>query len=1627
MNFQDIVFFDSEIAEDSGKILDIGAVREDSYVHSGKLRDFDEIFSGAKYVCGHNIIRFDLNYFPEIRKTYRHIDTLFLSPLLFPSHPYHALVKDDKLQSGDVNNPLSDAYRARDLFFDELDAFEKLDPNIKNIYVKLLGDKEEFKNFFAFVGFQAQNGDTETMIRSSFRGLMCENTSLDKIIRHYPVELAYALALIRTGDSHSVTPPWLVHTFPKIDETVKYLCNRPCASGCDYCRGRFDIHKMLKRHFGYDSFRLYGGYPLQEEAVRAAVEEKSLLAIFPTGGGKSLTFQLPALMAGEYTHGLTVVISPLQSLMKDQVDNLEGRGISDAVTLNGMLSPVERTEAIERVSSGKASIFYISPEMLRSPTVERLLFSRNIVRFVIDEAHCFSSWGQDFRVDYLYIGDFIRKYQETKSMKTPVPVSCFTATAKKKVISDIQTYFKQKLDIELQVFASFADRPNLFFRCLPLESDEDKYNATRTLLLDRNCPAIVYVSSVKATETLAERLQNDGISALPFNGRMERNIKVENQEAFMSGHVRVIVATSAFGMGVDKPDVGLVIHYQISDSLENYVQEAGRAGRDQHIDADCYILYSEADLDFHFTMLNQTKLSFNEIQQVWKAIKEFTKERTKVICSPLELARKAGWDDTVPMIETRVKTAVSTLEQTGYVERQLNYPKVFATSIMVKNVAQARDRIETCGLFDEKEKERAARIISKLVSTRSRAQAGNDEFESRVDYIADHLGMERETVIDTVNKLRLCGILADMVDMKVILSKNDTMGKAEQALGRFSKLEYFLLSHVGEQEKGYVYKELNSAAEDEGIKSSVTDIRKIFFFWTIKGYLTKGAPAVAPQDESGEGGTPDGKNVATGAPCMSVRRLMDRYNRRMDLCRFLVDYFTKKHAEEKDPVGNESNEIGFSLVGVLNAYREAPNLLFQTGETSLEEMKEALLYLQKTGILKLEGGFLVTYNGMRLNRVADTRSRFRKDDYKPLEEFYTQKIQQIHIVGEYASWLCHDPDGAARFVHDYFGLEYKPFVAKYFGEGRAEQIKRNITPSKYKKLFAGLTGTQKRIIDDADSPFIVVAAGPGSGKTKVLVHKLASLLLLENVKPEQLLMLTFSRAAATEFKRRLYELIGNVTAYVGIKTFHSYAFDLLGRVGNLEDSANVVKDAAEKIRAGEAFAGSITKTVLVIDEAQDMDEDSFSLVRALIEANDGLRVIAVGDDDQNIFEFRNSDSKYFRSFITDDGATCYSMVDNFRSLPCIVSICNWFVRSIPHRLKSDPIVPVKDGRGLVKITRHTSPNMEEALVRELKETYSGGRSCVLTNTNQEALTVLGLLTRYGIRAKLIQAFDSFKLRDLIEVRYFLARIDEGRHDSPMISRELWRSCIDDLKKTYGSSECCAQVVRMLESFEEVNRKMYRTDLEEFIFESRFEDFYPDDKETVCVSTIHKAKGREFASVYMLLKNYSIADDEHKRVLYVGMSRAMDHLYIHTNTDIFERYAGLDTRLLTDRFDYPEPEELILELSFKDVYLDYFKSRRDQILRLRSGMPLYYSDRYLSCFIGGKKVNIAKLSEAKALEIEKYARLGYFVKSAKVGYVVMWKGDNEEETPVVFPEMRLVKFRDVNAAERPNPHVPGAAT
>ena len=1591
-----IAFIDIEASTNGKKITDYGALKDSGEeFHASSKSDFFKFVDGAEYLCGHNIVHHDLKVLSDNslnRK--KKIDTLYLSPLLFPKKPYHNLIKDDKLQSDDLNNPLNDCKKAKNLFFDEINAFNTLPNSLKQIFANLLIPFEEFNGFFHFIEVTAEKNDTATQIHKFFEGKICKHSDLDYFIQNNPIELAYALALINTNDASSVTPPWLLHNYPAIEHIIRQLCNTPCSDpDCLFCNDKLNIHKGLEDIFGYPAFRTFDGEPMQERAVQAALNGDSLLTVFPTGGGKSLTFQLPAIMSGRAAHGLTVIIVPLQSLMKDLVDNLLERGITEAVTINGMLDPISRADAFERVANGSATMLYISPEMLRSKTVEKILLSRNVIRFVIDEAHCFSSWGQDFRVDYLYIGDFIRQLQEKKRLDTPIPVSCFTATAKQKVISDIYDYFKRKLNIELKIFASTSTRKNLKYAVIHAETEEEKYNYMRNLLVANPKPTIVYVSRTKKAVDLANKLSMDGFQALPYHGKMDSNDKIATQNKFISNEVRIMVATSAFGMGVDKKDVGMVIHYDISASLEDYVQEAGRAGRNPEMEAKCYVLYSDHDLDKHFILLNQTKLSISEIQQVWKAVKDLTKQFKTVQCSALEIARQAGWNDEVPDIETRVRTAISALEQAGYLSRGSNVPHVFATGITVKNMDEARLRIENSELFDDNDRQNAIRIIKSLISAKHIAKATTaegEDAESRVDYLADILGMTKAEVINAANIMRQDGILADTRDMIAHILQTDNKRKIWNTVEKFALLEQYLLQRFAQDDNENTYKTINEEANADGVHSTIKDINTVLNFLSTKSYINK-------KEHN------NSKSVQVSLK-QEPNQLLLKLETRINICKFIIDKLFQLQKEQRQSSSPES-KITFSLTELLKEYIEQPrDLLSQTQSTRIKDMENALLYMSKIGALKLEGGFLVIYNAMLIHRKSEMKYRYKIDDYRMLDEFYKQKIRQIHIVGEYANLMVKDYAAALQYVHDYFQMDFKKFIGTYFKGDRAAEIEKNITPAKYRQLFGELSEAQQKIITDKTSKYIVVAAGPGSGKTRVLVHKLASLLSLEDVKHEQLLMLTFSRAAATEFKQRLIDLIGTPAYFVEIKTFHSYSFDLLGENGSLENSDDVVERATLMIENGQVEPGRISKTVLVIDEAQDMDVHEYGLVRALMKQNEEMRVIAVGDDDQNIFSFRGSDAKYIRMMIDELGAVKYELTENYRSDQAIVSFAENFIKRLPDRMKSTVCTSVNNQLGQVEITEYLNENLLFPLIRDIKSSYNGERTCVLTNTNDEAAQAAGLLNKTGLHARLIQSTDGFRFYNLMEIRYFLKKIKQ-QLASPIISDNLWQCAKSKTLTKYKNSACLGYVQQFFIAFETTHREKYFTDLNEFLFESKLEDFCREDNETIFVSTIHKAKGREFDTAYMLLNHEDATTAESIRKLYVGITRAKHNLHIHCNTPIFQNSIQ-HVQYKHDVSIYPEPDEIVMQLSMRDVNLGFFKEIKNLILQLYSGIPMFYDNGFLRDSAGNR---IVHLSKSKREDLKHWFEKGYSVTEARISCIVAWKSEEEEEEyAVILPDLVLNK-------------------
>ena len=341
-----------------------------------------------------------------------------------------------------------------------------------------------------------------------------------------------------------------------------------------------DLKSSLKEFFGFDSFK-----GMQEEVISTILKGKDCFVIMPTGAGKSLCYQLPALISG----GTAIIISPLIALMKNQVDAIRGFGESDSVAhfLNSSLTKTQSEKVKKDVSEGRTKMLYVAPETLKKDDTIEFLRSVKVSFVAVDEAHCISEWGHDFRPEYRRIKQIVKEIDD-------VPMVALTATATPKVQMDIQKSLNM---LDAQVFKSSFNRSNLYYEVLPKGSKAQTMKDLISFINKKKGKSgIVYCLSRKKTEEVSEILIANGINALPYHAGLDAKTRASNQDKFLMEDADVICATIAFGMGIDKPDVRFVIHYDVPKSLEGYYQETGRAGRDG-MEGDCILFFNPKDTE----------------------------------------------------------------------------------------------------------------------------------------------------------------------------------------------------------------------------------------------------------------------------------------------------------------------------------------------------------------------------------------------------------------------------------------------------------------------------------------------------------------------------------------------------------------------------------------------------------------------------------------------------------------------------------------------------------------------------------------------------------------------------------------------------------------------------------------------------------------------------------------------------------------------------------------------------------------------------------------------------------------------------------------------------------------------
>jgi ATP-dependent DNA helicase RecQ len=1573
--------------------------------------------NAAQFICGHNALAHDV---PIIRKLgYQELpddkvlDTLYLSPLAFPKKPYHALIKDGKICSETRNNPVQDSRSCAEVLKDCLQQFKRASVSDLEIYwlafhlSGMAGMAKLFEQLAKASGSTYELGSessNETRLLSLFtslnEGRCCLNSIKVLEGSDGPIVLAYIHSWLKVAGGESVLPYWLCRVIPRLRPYLKHLRQVPCNDpGCAYCVEMHSPTKTLQKHFGFESFRAKPALltqpdrSLQEEIVSTAMAGRSLLGILPTGGGKSLCFQIPALYRYECTGALSIVISPLQSLMRDQVENLKSRaGVLHTNALYGLLTPLERKACLEDIRLGHIGLLYVSPEQLRSPAFRKAILCREIGYWVFDEAHCLSKWGHDFRTDYLYASKFIRELAQEQGEDYP-PILCVTATAKEAVKNDLIEHFREELDTEIRLLDGGTDRQNLKYSVEAVEKSA-KLNRICDLLEEfygtpseeqaihefATCCAakgavVIFAATRKHVMELFQGLSQKGWPVLPFHSRLDDE-KNENTDKlkkkyvldqFLGGHIPIIVATNAFGMGVDKPDIRIVIHADATGSLENYLQEAGRAGRDGEA-AECILLYEPNDLETQFNLAALSKISQRDIQGIWRAIyKSKPDAEGAVTLSTTEIKEAQGRYnafnlDSDDLTDTNIKAAVALLERRNFLERKENRARVFEARALITDINQAREKIEKLRLPIDTQKLWIAvlKVFWALPNNECAdisAFTEIDEMQSAYDALREH-GEPMKSIITLVFR-----VLNQMARPEVGLLKKDILFSAflqskmaPKALTELQNLETSILKTLQEADPDATgrrpvrLKQLNELLNREGIKAHPDSILKVF------QYLEK-----------------DGGKLSRNEQCLDVKqqkdrvtltfkeswdRILDLSHLRLSLCDEVLKYLIALPPSPQSE--NSQTHVEFPESELIEHLKSDVTAAFSGIPDLAEAIHYALLWLHENKVIELQNGKALITSAMTLymrdHKRGNKQRRFSKSDYEPLRVFYDERNLQIHIVGEYARKAIEEHSGShLQFVEDYFKTDTKGFIKKYF-KGKRHVLDLSTGIESYRKIYESLNNPAQQAIvaaDEANNDMVL--AGPGSGKTRVIAHRCAWLLRVRRVKASSIVVLCFNRHAALELRRRIWKLVGASSAGVIIQTFHGLALRILGRtMAQLETDStgkglsfnSIIPEAIDLLKGKSAPIGMEADafrtrlignlTHILVDEYQDIEADAYEFVgllagKAQQGAENRLQILAVGDDDQSIYQFAGANVEFIRRF-QDDYAdrsnpkfvkdiTVHYLTDNYRSTKNIIAAANAVIAHNTDRMKTDQPIQIDPlrfsnadgghledldtiGCGKVQILK-TEGELEQAVacVEEiqryvkLSERHQYEQCCVIARTNKELLPIRIALETANIPCSIVGAAQMPNLARVREVYNWLHYL-KSQTETFWTGEKLMKQVQQHMTPTFAASPT-GQLLKEIASefYGETNGiEQSCADILDFFYEALHEHKRRGSNGIgVQLSTAHKAKGLEFDCVLILDGSWcenirSIAEmEEARRLYYVSMTRSCKSLNLFQQRNFRTRF------------------------------------------------------------------------------------------------------------------------------------------
>ena len=1582
MQLGNLLSLDLEITKDSRRLVHMGAVTlsvndvEQAFevrLNIEKALDkLNELAEQVDFVLGHNILNHDLPWLKLNSPTRESalfkipsIDTLFLSPLAFPKNPYHRLVKDYKLVKDSFNNPVADARLSLSIFKDQLASFEQQyesTPELIELYLYLFSKSDETKGLarvFESVLAASSGLSSDLLIEVVADGKACSN-QLFNLIEDFNsgridgLCLAYALAWLQVSGGNSVLPPWVWRTYPLVRTLIHRLRESHCGNdSCKYCYDNFDAKAYLNRFFELSDFRtLPDGTPLQKEIIEAGIKGESVLGILPTGGGKSLCFQLPALVRNLRNSSLTVVISPLQALMKDQVDNLKNKvGLENVAALYGMLTMPERMITINQVRMGDIAILYLSPEQLRNKKVKQAILSRQLGAWVFDEAHCLSKWGHDFRPDYLYCAKLIANIAK-EQLESPPPVFCYTATAKLDVVEDIVSHFKQKLNIELNRFDGGVKRNNLLYQVV----ETQVYNKEAQIIHllgdyfgdDKPGSCVIYCASRRHVEELASTLQHgQELAVAYFHAGLDAPVKRYVLESFIAGKYRIIVATNAFGMGIDKDDVRMVIHYDIPGSLENYLQEAGRAGRDQK-DANCILLFDRQDIEQQFRLTKLSEIRLKDISELLKEIRFRAKYTDgKVVATSKELLRSEYVNSSIDlydqMADTKVKTAIAWLEREGFLTREDNVNSVFQGKPLFSTLNEAKEKLVSLQL-SASALMRWELVLEALLGANADEGINADDILDavipQVKIKQDKNELTPENIMRTLAQMADCGLVSKGFSMTAFL-KPKGLDSSKRLFEKVMKIESALLTHLPElapeadsgQYQQVDLRSLNSYMKKEfDLPCSTQLLRQLFKTWSEDG-KTSG------QQGSIDFMTPS-KDVFSVMVNRSWQKIEKISQRRQIFTQKVLQSLYERLTDEQSGLQKKAM-VEFSLeemIAKLQLDTELVSLLagknqIERQEFLLKGIQRALLFLDAQKCIELQNGMAVFKQAMELHVPPDNKERYQKANYRQLDDHYHQKVVQVHVMYEYARLGLEGVNAAMDLVQDYFADLNETFLSKYFAKRKAF-LARATSQESWNKIVTSLNNkNQEAIVHAKSDENQLVLAGPGAGKTKVIIHRIAYLMRVEQVPSNRILVLTYNHNAAVSLRKRLIDLIGNDASYVSVRTFHGLALRLLGESFDaeflehrgfdalIEDAIKLLKGEVLELGLDEHHQRSFMLDGIehiLVDEYQDIDQIQYDFIAALsgknLDDDEKLSLMAVGDDDQSIYSFRDANVRYIQQFKDDYQANVRYLTQNYRSTRHIIESANSLIAHNQDRMKSHQPIEIDlkrqldnpGGRmvvidpvhkGKVKIIHCQQAEQQASEV--LAQIFA-----IIDMDEKVEFDDIAVVARYGIEKQelaLVRALlhennvpyqyarnseDSFNLYSVREFIEFKAFLRANLHAMKSIE-DLLNWLPSD--KNHWHQQLAALFNDWLFQFGDQPMIVSHFDrlLGEYLFEQKRQTRFGKG---VLLSTVHGVKGEEYKYVLVLGGNWQLTDqaivehEDERRLYYVAMTRAIDQLILFSRKD-----------------------------------------------------------------------------------------------------------------------------------------------